>query len=161
MKFSTNKQLWERFNDRVDKSQGPLGCWLWTGAKEYQGYGYFHYEHKKPPIRAHRLSFKLMYGDMLLEKPNICHKCDNRACVNPLHLFLGTHQENVKDRTIKGRGVRGSKQWASKLTEKDVLEIRKLLTQNVNTLEIAKKFNVSRSNIQKIASREYWGWLHE
>lgn len=148
----------ERFWSKVDKSNGPLGCWLWTGGKQTSEHGVIFYS-KTGRYLAHRFCFKLMYGDMINEKPCVCHKCDNPSCVNPLHLFLGTITDNNNDRQKKGRTPKGSKCGASKLNENDVLEIRKLLSLGVNRKEICKKFNIINSTISSIKTKQNWRWL--
>lgn len=93
-----------RFWNKVNK-EGPNGCWEWVGkikvGKE-GGYGIFR------DMRAHRYSWELFNG-LIPDKLIICHKCDNRKCVNPDHLFLGTQFDNMKDMTKKGRRAYGEK----------------------------------------------------
>lgn len=88
-----------RFWSKVDKSSG-VGCWPWTRYTSAGGYGLFEIDGK--PERSHRVAWRLENGDI----PGglyVLHKCDNRSCCNPSHLFLGTHQDNVDDMMAKGR----------------------------------------------------------
>lgn len=87
-----------RFWPKVDKSEN---CWLWRGSRQTHGYGTFYYQGTMH--LSHRISWILTYGEI---PTGLCvlHKCDNPPCVNPQHLFLGTHVDNMIDRERKGRG---------------------------------------------------------
>ena len=89
----------KRFWDKV-KIAGPDECWEWKAGKNTSGYGWFSFNGTQ--ITSNRMVWLLINGEI----PNgmcVCHKCDNPSCVNPDHLFLGTHLDNMKDKSIKGR----------------------------------------------------------
>lgn len=127
------------------------GCWLWFGAHHKDGYGSFSYKGRNQV--AHRVGYELHCGEIPAGM-NVCHRCDNRACVNPDHLFLGTHQENIADRNAKGRQSRGETHGTAKLTERDVLAIRRLSGRSQR--EMARDFGVTRSAIQSILRGDVW-----
>lgn len=79
-----------------------MDCWKWTGIKDRNGYGRMYDVDAESSIRSHRYSYKIHIG-LIPEGMSIAHKCDNRECANPLHLYAATHQENMKDRFDKTR----------------------------------------------------------
>lgn len=100
----------ERFWSKVNNIEG--GCWEWTAAFREPGYGAFKFKGKT--VDAHRVSYELSFGSIPVGLL-VCHECDNRKCVNPDHLFLGTHQDNYDDAISKGRVVKMEKiPWAKR-----------------------------------------------
>lgn len=150
--FPRGGSLFERWADRVEPSDG---CWEWTGGINYAGYGVAILDRK--PYLAHRLSYQLNIGPIPPEMV-ICHRCDNRRCCAPHHLFVGTHADNVKDCIAKGRDWRGvppvgARNGRAKLTPEQVAIIRasaKLLR------ELSTEFGVSMTQISEIKRGKSW-----
>ena len=130
------------------------GCKEFLGALRPDGYGQLTMKGKS--YSAHRLSWSIENGDI---PTGLCvlHKCDNRKCINPDHLFIGTHKDNSIDMSNKGRGSlkRGEKHPSAKLKEEDVKEIFNLSGQ-LSQREIAKKFNVTQGLIVNILNHRSW-----
>jgi len=110
-------------------------------------------------MRAHRKAWELEVGPI----PNglkVCHKCDNRLCVNVEHLFLGTDRDNINDMKAKGRQVivRGVSHWAAKLTVDDVHAIRAALSDGVRVVDLARAYSVFPHAIRRI--KRGTGWTH-
>ncbi len=93
-----------KFWEKVKKADGDA-CWLWQGHK-YRGYGRYHAEDDKH-VFAHRFMYELHHEVKLDPSVCVCHRCDNPTCVNPAHLWLGTHADNTADKVAKGRQSRG------------------------------------------------------
>lgn len=127
-------------------------CWEWIGGvNKHTGYGQLTYKSKAK--LAHRLSYELHKGS-IPEKQVVMHTCDNKTCVNPEHLKLGTQADNMRDMSVKNRSLRGSKNPTAKLTEKRVVCIR---ADNSSTNEeLAGKFNVDKTLIRLIKSKKIW-----
>jgi len=157
------KSLAERFWAKVDK-QGPTDCWEWLGCTR-RGYGYIRQGHGGSMILAHRVSWEIANGPIPKGEGyhGICvlHHCDNPSCVNPAHLFLGTHADNMQDMVKKDRVAhpRGEQNGYSILTEQDVHEILCLLAARYSQREIAKVYNVARTTITAINNRRNWSWV--
>lgn len=150
----TMKTLADRFWEKVHVC--PEGCWEWTGAVGSAGYGNIGERENSinHTLQTHRLSWMIHFGEI----PDglwVLHHCDNRACVRPDHLFLGTCQDNHDDCAAKGRNRVGEKAGMSKLTIADVREIRKLEGLFTHK-KIAANYGVSRSNIGQILSGKTW-----
>jgi hypothetical protein len=130
------------------------GCWLWVAHCLPQGYGVFVFNGKNR--RSHRFSYELHIGP-IPEGLDCLHVCDTPRCCNPVHLFLGTNEDNVRDKVKKGRHSRGSKHGASKLTEAQVIEIRSRVGQS--HIELAREFGIRYQNIGAILNRKHWGHI--
>lgn len=147
------ERLEERFQNSIYHSID--GCWYWTGLVYPNGYGRLNYGGQN--YRAHRMAHEIYNGEIPGEMM-VCHSCDNRLCVNPHHLFLGTAADNIHDRMKKGRfPIDGSKNPAAKLTEEKVRVIRSLIGSKIITIASAAKwYRVSRRAIGMIVERQRW-----
>ena len=155
------RTLEERFWAKVIKA-GPDECWLWTGAPDKNGYGRLWVSQGQAgniTFRAHRYSFEIHNGGAT-GNLFVCHTCDTPSCVNPAHLFLGTPQDNMTDKTKKGRGgdLKGSNNGAAKLDNDKVRAIRAM--RGTGTLkEIGARFGVDGSTVGYILRGERWTFL--
>lgn len=142
--------------------QDDAGCWLWTGSTFRTGYGQFRDPDRKTSVYAHRYSWELHFGK-IKDGLHVCHKCDVRSCINPLHLFLGTPADNMADMISKGRAVHdvGSKSSAAKLCEEDVVQIRALLRDGLTQTDIARRYGVFNSSISNIKTWKTWKHVPE
>ena len=156
------KPLSTRFHSKVDRSGGQDSCWPWTASCVKGGYGQIGKGPKGAGcFMSHRLAWILEYGPI----PNdlqVLHKCDNKKCCNPRHLFLGTQLDNIRDMISKGRkapgpDARGENSAVAKLTWNQVREIRRLYnTTKIKQVELAKQFNLSQSQISAILTNKCW-----
>lgn len=160
-----------RFWSKVEKG---TACWRWIGSLSSCGYG-------KISLRgivygAHRVAYFLATGAQP-EELSVCHKCDNPCCVNPNHLWLGTARDNALDMLAKNRGnapkgdrtgprlhpecmKRGEDHYRAKLTEADVLEIRRSYSQHEATQQtLADRYNLHQADISNIVRRKRWKHL--
>lgn len=149
----------KRFWDKVAKS---AYCWEWKAYRTSAGYGAMSSKHGMPNILAHRFSWELVNGP-ISEGMCILHKCDNRLCVNPNHLFLGTKKDNTQDMLKKGRnrcghvgGVNHGRQGA-KLDWEKAKEIRHLYFAERRTAhEIAQFYGLARGKIKDLVANRSW-----
>ena len=148
----------ERFWAKVDV-RGTEECWVWTGAKTSHGYGTLTIEGKTE--RVHRLAFEWAIGP-IPKGMCVCHLCDNRACVNPAHLFLGSVGDNNRDCWDKGRhprfpDSRGENNGNAKLTARKVARIREAYAKgDVLLSDLASRFDVSARHVWRIINYESW-----
>jgi hypothetical protein len=133
------------------------GCWVWMGSTQVRGYGELISNKRK--YLAHRASYEAFVGE-IPKGMYVCHACDNVACVNPNHLFLGTQKQNLQDMASKGRSTWGEKNANSKLTEEQVKEIKHGFVNGKTDIELSVQFNISRSTIYGIRNRRLWGYIN-
>lgn len=155
-KFSRadQRRFWSKVSRRV-----PNKCWLWRAARSTKGYGKFaiRCDGRLRATYAHRVAWELSNGPV----PDglcICHTCDTPACVNPAHMFLGTHADNVADKIAKGRlrTPSGEKHPHAKLTWRDVREARQLHMQGWTFRKLAERYGVTRWSIQSAFNGRTW-----
>jgi hypothetical protein len=154
--------LAERFWAKVDVGE-PDACWRWQANTYPNGYGQFAVRCR--PRLAHRVSWELEHGVPVPNGLCVCHRCDNRSCVNPAHLFLGTQRDNVRDCIAKGRARRGpgfkgrsgERNYAAKLTQTQVDEIRsRYATGAVTQVELGRLYGVTFQSIHHIVRNKRW-----
>jgi hypothetical protein len=103
-KYTKRFTLEQRFWAKVQKSDNPADCWLWIGGRDPNGYGRININHRA--VLAHRVAYELANGPFF-KVCDVCHRCDNPPCVNPAHLCLGAHADNMRDARERGRMARG------------------------------------------------------
>jgi hypothetical protein len=139
-------------------------CWNWIGSLTQDGYGRFRIEDRK--FNAQRVSYwlykELGESNLLSYFRNhqiVCHHCDNPSCINPGHLFLGSHKTNAQDKARKGRGNApiGNEHGMARLGEAQIVEIRSAYKGSLATQQsLAKIYGVSRGHISAILTRKTW-----
>jgi len=140
-----------RFLDILGDNRGSIqDCWEWPGSRHGKGYGHFNLGNKVE--KAQRASYEIFRGP-IPKGMHACHSCDNPACVNPWHIFLGTNADNLRDRQSKGRQARGSRNSHAKLTEAQTLAIRAHVGQ---IYDIAQEFSVSKATVRGIKKGRIW-----
>lgn len=154
--------LSKRFWAKVNKN-GPMHpvhgrCWQWTGSTTGGGYGNMSVGKRcEGKDYAHRISWTLHHG--VKPKSLVLHKCDNRRCVNPDHLFLGTDADNTADMTAKGRNRKalGERQHLARLTESLVLDLRAKHKSGAYThRELAEYYDISIGTVRQVIHRRTW-----
>lgn len=162
----------ERFWSKISKDGNPGGCWLWTASTNNDGYGTAWL--RKKPFAPHRMSYQMHHGP-IGEGLCVMHSCDTRNCVNPSHLKLGTHQDNMSDMSEKGRVVahsgashytalhpekiqRGTSKAIAKLTNERVREMRGIYASGgITYAELGARFSVSKTAAMLAVKRRTWG----
>lgn len=166
------KYLWkvplaEKFWQKVEKANG---CWNWQGSYSDNGYGKIWDCEERIDKYAHRVAYELTYGK-IPDGLQVCHKCDNRKCVRPDHLFLGTSAENHADAVAKGRHpkgdkcpahvhperlIRGENHYRAKLKNNQVAIIKKQFSAGESISNLAKNFHVTYGAIYAIVTGRNW-----
>ena len=135
---------WKRFWSKVHVGL-PEECWEWQ-ANTGRGYGMFWFG--KTPIVAHRASWMMLRGP-IPEGMNVLHKCDNRKCVNPNHLFIGTQSDNVQDMLQKGRGGDCRSGITKTYTTEERFDINNMCNRGISYRQIAIKYHTTHQAIQR------------
>jgi hypothetical protein len=145
----------ERFHKKYKKSDST-DCWLWVAGTAVNSRGTKYGKHSidgGKAVGAHRYSYQIFFGEIPAGK-YVCHRCDTPLCVNPNHLFIGSHKDNMGDMVNKGRSFKGrgeDKKGRSSLTNMQAAEV---LMSNGTYTEIAKRFFVSVSVVARIKRGE-------
>lgn len=158
-----DQKVTKRFWAKVDK-RGPDDCWKWYASTNPDGYGRFML--KGIQEKAHRMAWRLAFGEI---PPNlcVCHTCDNPGCVNPDHLFIGSHMDNMADMREKGRAVghKGQDNPRACLRGAEVTEIRKIWDYHMQVSKygllkrMSEVYDIPYSTMDKIVHRTTWKHL--
>lgn len=135
------------------------GCWEYDGSRFVRGYALVHSRIRGTKL-GHRVVWEHLNGPITNDLI-VRHTCDNPPCVNPVHLLLGTQQDNSNDKVERGRQTRGGRTHSSKLTELQVRQIRAIsTTKNApSTKELALEYGVAPRTISEIVRRATWSHL--
>jgi hypothetical protein len=161
-----SRPLAERLWARVDRN-GPLpehaahlgNCWIWWGATNERGYGLIGLGVPKKNARVHRLVWELEFGAVPAGE-FVLHKCDQRTCCNPVHLFLGSSQDNTDDMFEKRRNLHKgeARPAAPRLTEEQVATIRHARASGEPVYRFMREFQVNASTVYRVANTTGKRW---
>lgn len=144
----------EKILEKINANIGNDDCWNWDEYFSTNGYGQVRYN--GPHQQVHRVAWELMVGEI---PDGLCvlHKCDNRKCYNPTHLFLGTKKDNAVDKVNKNRQLKGPDIYGAKLNYDIVAEIRsKYIPYKYTTYRLAKEYGVGQVQIYRIVKNKEW-----
>jgi hypothetical protein len=142
-----------RFWAKVGKDES--GCWLWNASLNNKGYGRFNISPAEGVMLAHRIAYMLSFsGD--IEGLSVCHRCDNPRCVNPAHLFLGTHKVNMADMAAKRRSANCERSGRAKLTNEQCASIIRRRKEGESPRSLAAEYGVCESHIYSIIRGRFW-----
>lgn len=150
--------LLERFNRYLPKVLDDSVCWNWQGCKNQGGYGVIGEGRRQDRLLlAHRVAWEAHNAEPVPFGLKVCHHCDNPACVNPYHLFIGTQRRNMHDKVEKNRQTKGEVHGTSKLTEAAVCEIRqRYLNGNITQKQLGAEYGVTRQTISSLVRNKHW-----
>jgi hypothetical protein len=169
MRINIRPEHIERFLSRITKT---ATCWLWNARCFPNGYGQFRID--KRQLGAHRVSWAIHHGEFPDASLCVCHRCDNPACVNPSHLWLGTHQENAADKKAKGRAnnphgqrhgsylhpestAKGERNGQALLSAQQVAAIRETYSRGgVRQKDLALQFGIGQTTVSAIIRKTNW-----
>lgn len=141
-----HRNFWAKV--RVD----PSGCWLWTGARNDGGYGSLTADRR--PLKAHRVSYELAHGPIPEGQGYhgvcVCHTCDNRLCVRPDHLFLGSNAANMADRNSKRRQARGESNGRTLYSDALIAEACALRNWGLSLRAIGRRLGISSGHVSRV-----------
>jgi hypothetical protein len=142
----TQRRFWLKVQVRIESE-----CWRWLGARDHEGYGYFW--DGAANRRAHRYSYALKAFDSAVDG-HVLHSCDNPSCVNPSHLRLGTHSENIRERNAKGRHnlPSGERHWYKALSQDSADAIRTMVDRGVSQASAARAIGVSEATVSRLVN---------
>lgn len=137
----------------ISRTQPSGDCLMWQGSKSEKGYGIVTVSGRR--VKAHRLALQLS-GVRVQSSDVVRHTCDRPGCINPAHLLVGTHSENIRDRDERGRTAKGERIHTAKLTADQVYAIRSAVAMGECKASVARRYGVSRTQIYRIAAGVTW-----
>lgn len=151
----------ERFWTKVDRSEGPDACWVWTKSCQPSGYGQTWIDGKV--VTAHRAAWIFVNG-LISSGMLVCHTCDNRKCCNPSHLFLGTYSDNNRDMFRKGRGVNPPQHFGENAARPISIDTYQQVLDMLSSRSaraIARTLQIGKTTVLRIKKGKHWRQLQQ